>query len=285
MRETLRFGERLGTRLIVIDSYSISNDFLRHLKKLGWFVACIDDHVRQCPDVDLVVNGNVGAEELDYPCTKQTRLLLGPKYSLLRREFHELREGLGVLPIKPLVENVLVGFGGSDPHEQTARVLRLLEGIPEPFSVDVLITSYYRNPTTVQSLAGRSKRKIRLVYEPARVGHAMRRCDLAITAASTMGYELACLGVPFLVMKLYENQRFVYHHLVRKQIAVAGGKLGVQSDRLVVRQFRRLFRSYQLRVSLQQKATQTIDGLGAERVADVLCSAFERFQRAALQRT
>ncbi len=74
---------------IVVDGYQFGADYQRALKDAGLRVLFLDDygHARRY-SADLVLNQNVCASTAIYGDREaQTRLLLGPRYSLLRREF------------------------------------------------------------------------------------------------------------------------------------------------------------------------------------------------------
>ncbi len=212
----------------------------------------------------------------------QTRLLRGVQYASLRAEFREFRVRHGIAPIRPSVERVLVSFGGSDLRGQTLRVLQLFEECPDRFAVRVFVTPYFADLEKLKSVAGRLSRQVEFVCETVNLSRLMRDCDLAITSAGVTSYELACLGVPFLVMKLYENQRFVYQRLIQEQIAVNAGEGESSSDDLLRDQFERCLASRSLRQKLQQNAVRQIDGRGAERVAEALAEDLQAYFSASL---
>ncbi len=279
LRQLLHWGRKFAAHAVILDSYAISSRYVNDLKRSGQFVACIDDHAEQVLSVDAIINGNVGGEELNYGSSNQTRLLLGSRYALIREEFRRLREKYGLPPVKSSVEHVLVSLGGSDPLGQTVATLQQLKDVEEPFSLHVLVTSQFHHLRELRLIMSGAKREIHLYCdcEPRDLADVMRRCDLAITAAGVTSYELACLGIPFIVMKLYNNQRFVYRSLVRKRMALPASKHGSRSSRFFPRQFTRLLRSSELRATLRRNAAKEIDGRGPERIADALCCALEEF--------
>jgi len=156
--QVLKSGEKSRTKIIIVDSYSIPDSYLKRLKRLGWFVVCLDDHGERALPVDVVVNGNVGAEALPYKPHETTRRLLGPAFALLRKEFSQVRKKVGIPPIRRRVQRVLLCFGGSDPLDHTSRVLGWLEAMPDTFSIDILMTSLFPNRVALRALARQSRR-------------------------------------------------------------------------------------------------------------------------------
>jgi len=79
-----------GAKWIVVDGYQFHAAYQRSLQQAGLKVLYVDDngHLEQYW-ADLVLNQNAHAAEDLYKNREQkTRLLLGPRYALLRREFN-----------------------------------------------------------------------------------------------------------------------------------------------------------------------------------------------------
>lgn len=125
-RLTAALLESLSARWIVVDGYHFDSAFQKNLKKEGRKVLWIDDYGRAAPYcADLVLNQNIAPPQDIYgDRSPETRLLLGTRHALLRREFHswcgtkrEIRES---------AKKILVTLGGSDPDNVTPKVV---EGI------------------------------------------------------------------------------------------------------------------------------------------------------------
>jgi len=275
LRQVHRLGGQLSAKVVLVDSYDITPAYLRQLTASGYFVIRLDDLARQPGPAHVIINGNIGAERLRYRCRPDSLVLAGNRFALIRREIRTLRRRLGHLPVRSRASRVLICLGGSDPCGQSLRVLRWLETVPETFSVDVLTTRYFRHRDRLRRLASRLKSPVRIHCEPVGVGRLMRSCDLAITAAGVTSYELACLGVPFLVFKLYDNQCYAHRYLVRRGIALNAGDHGKHSSRYFISQFQRLLSNAELRRQIQRRAFRAFDGRGPERVVRSVTRAFQ----------
>ena len=71
---------------IVTDHYEIQSEYIKTLKDNNFYVLSIDDTAQTYYKSDIVVNQNIGSEKLTFPSYKNTRLLLGPKYVMIRDE-------------------------------------------------------------------------------------------------------------------------------------------------------------------------------------------------------
>jgi len=279
LRQVLKLGERLRAKAVLVDSYSITPAYLRQLTASGHFVIRLDDLARQPAPAHVIINGNIGAERLRYRCPPGTLVLAGNRFALIRPEIRVLRERFGHPPIRWRASRVLICLGGSDPSGQSLRVLRWLDMVPGEFSVNVLVTSYFHRLDEFRQLARSRKRSVRIHCEPRNVGCVMRGCDFAVTAAGITSYELACLGVPFLVWKLYPNQQYAHKYLAGRGVALNAGQRGRHAAPFFVNQFRRLMNSRSLRRQLQRRAFLAFDGRGPERVVRTVTRTF-RAQRA-----
>ena len=78
---------------VVLDGYHFDEVYQQRVKEGGQRLLVIDDmaHLKHYY-ADIVLNQNLHAEQLKYSCEPQTRLLLGTRYALLRREFLAWRD-------------------------------------------------------------------------------------------------------------------------------------------------------------------------------------------------
>ena len=118
-KETIALAREKQASWVVVDGYGFGADYQAALKGAGMKVLFIDDngHAEHYP-ADLVLNQNAHANEALYRNRESsTRMLLGPRYALLRREFAARRGWKREIPA--IARNVLVTMGGSDPDNFT----------------------------------------------------------------------------------------------------------------------------------------------------------------------
>src|SRR5208337_4043288 len=128
-----------GATWVVVDGYEFSAEYQANLKRRGLKVLFIDDngHARHY-SADLVLNQNAHAAEGFYPSRdSSTRLLLGPRFVMLRREFTSWRGWNREIP--PVARRVLVTMGGSDPDNVTQKVVEAILSQGD-FEVDFEVT-------------------------------------------------------------------------------------------------------------------------------------------------
>jgi UDP-2,4-diacetamido-2,4,6-trideoxy-beta-L-altropyranose hydrolase len=130
-RQTAEIARHQAAVWVVVDGYQFGADYQRTLKSAGFKILFVDDYGHAgCYCADLVLNQNVSADESAYEHREPyTRLLLGPQYCMLRREFNSWRAWRR--KIAPSGYRVLVTMGGSDPEGVTERAIAALNSIED----------------------------------------------------------------------------------------------------------------------------------------------------------
>ena len=90
---TIRLAQQVDPKAsVLLDSYSIDEPYQRSVKEAGLNLIVIDDLAAHPVYADLLLNQNIYAQPEMYSAQPYTRLLLGPRYALLRYEFVHLHE-------------------------------------------------------------------------------------------------------------------------------------------------------------------------------------------------
>ncbi len=256
----------------VVDGYQFGGEYQRHLKQAGLKLLALDDYVHADHYwADLVLNQGLHARESDYPHHEpHTRLLCGPRYALLRREFLPHQDSRK--DIAERATRVLVTMGGGDAPDTTSRVIGALRALgPRELEVKVVVGAL--NPRQQ-----RLQRELPGGFQLASgdgMAALMRWADLAIAAAGGTCWELLFVGVPSLVVIQAENQRRNAEELHRRELAVNLGCADQLNSRHIAAQVGSLLDSRERRESMSQRGRELVDGRGAKRVLRALAGRLE----------
>lgn len=206
--ETLARARETQADWIVVDGYRFGPDYYEALHGAGARVLALDD-MAHCADypVDLLLNQNLHARPELYSdkIASATHLLLGPKFSLLRREFRAYATWRRRRVEFP--RRVLVSFGGSDVENFTGRVLQALASSAHR-SLEVLVLAGAANRAvpelTRQAAALPFACEVRVNVRD--VAAVMAWADVAISAGGSTVWELAGMRLPALVTGLSPDQ-------------------------------------------------------------------------------
>ena len=250
---------------LALDGYHFSPAYQRQITEAGHRLLVIDDtaHLDRY-FADVVLNQNINARRLRYACEPYTRLLLGTRYVLLRSEFLAWRGWRREIPTAAC--KVLVTLGGSDPENQTLKVVRALQQM-DVEGLDAVIVVGASNPHFGELAAVRdSPFAVRLVRNADNMPELMAWADVAISAGGSTCWELAFMGLPAVILTLAENQRGIATGLDEAGVTVSLGWYTEVSSLQVASTLMRLFQDRSLRRQMSQRGREVVDGLGTERV-------------------
>ena len=215
---------------VVLDGYHFGSDYQLGIKAAGFKLLVVDDYGHAAfYHADWVLNQNLSArEELYASRAPHTRLLLGTKFALLRREFLNYRGWQRQIP--ETARKVLVTLGGADPDNVTGKVIEALG----PLDIELKVVVGGSNPhlpkleKAVESTKAQPA-KIELFQNPMDMPGLMAWADLAIAAGGSTVWELAFMGLPSLFVILAENQVGIATELESAGYGVCLGR-GVDFD-------------------------------------------------------
>lgn len=204
--ELAKVATRFRADAIVLDGYSLDSRYRLAIAGLGLPVVAIDDgNLSFALHADIVLNSAPLACPEDYALTAPgARLLLGPAFAPLRREFLE-PEPIGDRAVAS--DRVLLTFGGSDPAGLThPMALSLLDLLPAEAQLDIVLGAAHTDPGPVEQLASGRPGRITLHRNSGYMAALMAGARLAVSAAGSTLWELASLGVPTIGVVVADNQ-------------------------------------------------------------------------------
>jgi UDP-2,4-diacetamido-2,4,6-trideoxy-beta-L-altropyranose hydrolase len=266
---------------VVADGYAFGSGYQHEIKNAALKLLWVDDGGQQEHySADLILNQNTHARESMYPHREpHTRLLLGPRYAMLRREFGPWREFKR--EIARVGSKVLVTMGGSDPDNVTLRVIEALQAVAAD-RLEITVVAGGSNPHfgSLQQAVSLSGRAPRLLRNAANMPELMAWADIAISAAGTTCWEMCLLGLPAMVIDLAPNQLPVALELARSHAAIhLGNTRDVTVEKIGVR-LEFFLRSPDLRSTMSQRGRELVDGRGAQRVVCAMREPTLKLRRA-----
>jgi UDP-2,4-diacetamido-2,4,6-trideoxy-beta-L-altropyranose hydrolase len=250
---------------VVVDGYQFESAYQTALRTPELKVLFVDDQGDAPPySADLVLNQNLHAgEDLYRDRAAHTRLLLGQRYILLRREFAFWRKR--TFEIAPRARRILVTMGGSDPDNVTERILRILLAEPD-LELTVVVGGSNPHVASVEQLVEKANRPIRLLKDVSDMPALMVWADLVVAGAGTTSWEICMMGLPAALCVLAPNQEKIAGELARPGAAADLGYAGKAPADKTGEVLCELLRSQAKRATMSARGREIVDGLGAERV-------------------
>jgi len=193
---------------LVVDHYGIDQHWETVLKPHFKKLMVIDDLADRAHSCDLLLDqnwfGEITPSRYQGLVPSHCQSYLGPAYALLKPEYAQLRAN--VLPRDGAVSGVLVFMGGSDPTNQTAKVLTALK---HPnfahLKVDVVLGQNHPDAEGIAAVAA-ARPNMTLHQGLPTLAHLMARADVMIGAGGSSTWERMSLGLPSIVISIAANQ-------------------------------------------------------------------------------
>ncbi len=269
--QTARRAREAGAAWTVVDGYRFDAAYRQRLRDAGLRVLWIDDEGHPGPTgADLVLNQNPHAEPRLYARReRQARLLLGPRFALLRREFRRWRRREQRMQNR--ARQVLITLGGSDPHNVTVRILRELQDAGDRrLAARVVLGGLNPHLDEAQAVAETSRIPIEILRDVSDMVPLMARADLAVAAAGSTTWELLYMGLPAILLVVAPNQEPIALEAARRGAALDLGWHQELTAAAVAAAVADLASSPEVRARMSRIGRSWVDGRGVERVLDAI---------------
>lgn len=245
---------------VLIDSYRADEEVFRACAPKK--TIAIDDLADRPLPVDMVVNSTIAAESLDYGRLTRARLLLGPRYALLRPEF----EAVPARHARRSIERVMITLGGSDHGTLASSIVRWCAAAAPSAALEVVIGPFFER---LELLCALESDRIVLLEQP-HMRDVMLRADLAVVSGGQTLFELAATGTPAIVITTAGNQVEHARAFADRGTVVLAGRA---DDPDLPSRFAVAFESARdvpARAQMSRRGRELVDGRGAERTASAI---------------
>ena len=134
---------------------------------------------------------------------KKSKLLLGPKFALLRPEFSKIkRKKINT------INRVILTFGGGNDFGANHYLLPILLLVADKNIKFTIISGLLNksNFSLKKLVQTKYKTRVNLLINPKKISKIILDHDLAITAGGTSTYEFDVCGIPMIIISTAENQ-------------------------------------------------------------------------------
>jgi spore coat polysaccharide biosynthesis predicted glycosyltransferase SpsG len=259
-----------GPDTVVVDSYLATPAFFHALRAVTGQVVAVDDLADRALPVDVVVNGGVGATELDYGSAGAGLLLLGPQYALIDVAYAEAPARRH----RDRVERVLVTLGGSLQREALQAAVSAVDVALDDVVVDVIAGPYAGPAAALEGAVRRPGNRATIHAYVPDPRPLMLQADVAISAGGMTLYELAATATPSIMVLTVANQGPNVRGFERAGAAVFAGVADDPEVRPALEgRLRELARDPARRAALAACGRRLVDGQGTWRVGRALAGS------------
>lgn len=210
-----------GPDVVVFDKLDVDEDLARNIKrsvKAGLVIFTNLTSANTHADVAVIADFGTRLKNVVRTDTATgTTYYHGPRYWVLRKEFHQLSRDHKATP--PVAKRILLLFGGSDPANLTSVVLdTLLSAADQSFDLDVVLGAHFGHADAVDNvlLCHSAKRaRVSIHRNVKNVAELMHAADLVVASPGLSAFEALRVGTPVIVVPHDSLQRDAYQGLMQ----------------------------------------------------------------------
>jgi UDP-2,4-diacetamido-2,4,6-trideoxy-beta-L-altropyranose hydrolase len=267
--QTAGVAMQWNSEWVVVDGYQFGAEYQDALKRERYRVLFIDDNGRAGKySAEIVLDQNPNVDDSAYSDrASNTKLLLGPKYVLLRRDFD------GWLKWEPYIpetaRRILISMGGSDPDNLTLSAIHVLESADVGDAEITVIVGGSNPHNEALKDAAQRRKPVRFEFDVQGMAEFMSHSDVAMIAAGGTLWEALYMMCPVICYARDRAQYQLIEPLQSEGVLTAVGA-DDQSRRSAREALRSLLASKAKREEFSKRGREVVDGRGAKRVATIL---------------
>ncbi len=261
--ERIKECKKLSTKIKfwIFDLPKENKKYSFHLKKYD--SAIIDDLGNIDVYSKILINGGVIKKFQKYNHNNGTEYLLGPKYMILRKNFYKNK--LGDKTTNNKIKKILLTFGGNDDSDLSSKILSDIN--TKKYKVSVLLGPTYKFTKKIQTITG-SNKNIKIISSSKDTSTLFKKFDLVVTTPGITIYELACLGIPTILISINEVQYTVAKYFHKMKIAKNYGFW--KGDMLKLEKIIKSIDEDKIRKNMKKSGQKMVDGKGIFRVSNAI---------------
>lgn len=242
--------------VIINDLLDTSEDYIKKLKKDFKLVINFEDLGQGAQYADLVINAMYPEENVI------NNHYFGQNYFCINDLFLQTKK----VSVKDVVKKVLISFGGVDPLNLTKKVLNSIYDYCVKMNIEIIVIAGmgYNKFDTIKEF-----KKVVLLKNIKNIYDYMSVSDVAFISSGRTSFEVACLGLPSIVIS--QNERETTHFFAKNEFGFIYLGHGIEIENSVIlKEFKKLKKNINYR---QNKHLRLLDNKienGTTNVVDLI---------------
>ena len=259
-----------GVDVVIMDVLESSPVLMEYFRKQATCLVSLDDIGPGRDFADLLINvihhppRNAQASYVE---------INDLNYVILRESFHLAHKRAKEIPNR--AHRILVSQGGSDTFGGIIELAKALATLPCDVEVILLVGSAFRHEAELERAVQPTGRSFTVLRDVEDMAGLMQCCDLAITGVGKTVFELAAVGVPFVMVteepRELETANIVAQHVLCENLELRA-EVGAENIALTIE---KLVDDRDQREAMSRSGKATVDGRGAWRTARVIAEKWQ----------
>lgn len=258
---------RSHPKYVIFNMRKIENNFLKEVMyslPRDIKVVCIDELGHRELMADIIINPMINSYYWNYG-NSRAQLFCGAEYLILPQIVSKIH--LKNKIINDEIKNVVISMGGVDPQNFT---LDLLNVIPRCFFnslINIIIGGGNLSQDKIKKKSIKYK-NIKIYKNITDLPLMMYEADLMVCAGGNTLHEAACIGVPTIVIPSMPHEKMTARYFEEKGFGHV-----IDTDKDFYEEVSKaciMITNHQKRIIMSKKGKQISDGLGWERVIEII---------------
>jgi UDP-2,4-diacetamido-2,4,6-trideoxy-beta-L-altropyranose hydrolase len=206
--EFLSLIKNLHPNLVILDSYEIGIDFEKSILSLNFCQVLSFDDMFTSHSCEMILNHGiqVSKNEYKYLASKDTKVLCGSKYTILRDEFFKSYTS------KVEKKSVAILIGGNDVLNLSTKCVKVLKKIDPFYKITVITSGVNKNIEKLKI------KEIGLLIDIDNIAEVLSSKSFVLCASGGTLFEVMALKKNFINLQVASNQQSIVNYLEKKEI-------------------------------------------------------------------
>lgn len=263
---TMKEIRRLNASAVVVAGTSVTEGYLRELRKSGALILVIDTDAAIHLAADIVLNPTMAPNRKAYRYDAGAQLLLGRKFALCRGLFRRQRTIRATEQPGPF--RALVALGDDDFADQTLARTQQLLAIERVEKVSIICRTHHARYHELQDFADEVGNRVEVVTEAKEIMTRLVRGHFALTSGDTWSFEMACVGVPQLLLPDSPRHAANAKRMDDEGLATVVGPAASATVEELEEAVKILLDDPMERLTMSRCARARVDGRGGDRIVN-----------------
>ncbi|HYE12010.1 MAG TPA: hypothetical protein VEF53_17715 [Patescibacteria group bacterium] len=218
--EILDYIEQNEPNIVIFDKIDTSAELAKNIKKNNKIILAIFTNLTNANRyADVAVTADIGSHFNNikhFNSDTNTLYFYGPKYWILRKEFHDCNQLNKPRPES--VDNILISFGGSDPANLTTLVTNELLGFNHDIRINIILGASFTHFESLERVLKEDAEKSKNVIihrDVNNVANLMFNSDLVIASPGLSAFEALFVRTPILLFPQDQIQKETYQGFMK----------------------------------------------------------------------
>ncbi len=190
---------RYNPGMFITDMREVSNAFVRDIRKFySGKIVCIDEWGHRRLDADVIINPMIDSYYWTYPDSK-AEIYAGAEYLILPRSLQKYR---GKKTVNENVGRICVSMGGVDIKGTTLKLTEWIPDILPDIKLELILGAGFPYCRELEDIIQKNMatREYEVCRDVKDIYEHFLKADIVFCAGGNTLHELACLGVPTIVI-------------------------------------------------------------------------------------